>query len=229
MSDNIEQILTGLNQKANLKQEVYHHSLEVFKQFKECASKVVNTLAPEVLEKSPSVEISLSDYGEFEFHLKFSGDTIVFLLHTNVFAFPPKHAINKSKYTKENTSRGYFGMIQIYNFLSDSIKYNRLGDEGYLLARVFVNFENDFYVEGRRQLGFLYKELGKYKLDKKHRHDIIERCMLYCLDFDLIVPPTEALNQITVQQKNYFNNASGITTGKSLGFKVVNQLKNDAT
>ena len=118
-------------------------------------------------------------------------------------------------------------MIQIYNFLSDSIKYNRLGDEGYLLARVFVNSENDFYVEGKRQLGFLYKELGKHKLDKKHRHNIIEQCMLYCLDFDLYVPPTDALNQITVQQKNYFNNPSGIATGKRLGFEVVNKLKHD--
>ena len=148
-------------------------------------------------------------------------------MHTNVFAFPPKHAINKSTYVKENPNRGYFGMIQIYNFLSDSIKYNRLGDEGYLLARVFVNSENDFYVEGKRQLGFLYKELGRHKLEKQHRHNIIEQCMLYCLDFDLFVPPTDALNQITVQQKNYFNNPTGIATGKRLGFEVVNTLKNE--
>ncbi len=228
MSDKIEKIITGLNQKANLKQNVYGHSIEVFNHFKECALNVVETLAPNVLDKAPSVEISLSNYGDFEFHLKFSGDTIVFLLHTNVFTFPPKHLINKSTYVKEDRSRGYFGMIQIYNFLSDSIKYNRLGDEGYLLARVFVNAENDFYVEGKRQLGFLYKELGKFKLDKTHRHNIIEQCMLYCLDFDLYVPPTDALNQITVQQKNYFNNPSGIATGKRLGFEVINRLKHDS-
>jgi hypothetical protein len=228
MSDKIEQIISGLNKKANLKQGVYGHSIDVFKQFRECALNVVETLAPKVLDQAPSVEINLSDYGDFEFHLKFSGDTIVFLLHTNVFTFPPKHSVSKSSYVKENTDRGYFGMIQIYNFLSDSIKYNRLGDEGYLLARVFVNSENDFYVEGKRQLGFLYKELGKIKLGKSHRHNIIEQCMLYCLDFDLFVPPTDALNPITVQQKNYFNNPSGIATGKRLGFEVVNTLKHDA-
>jgi len=228
MSDKIEKIITGLNQKANLKQNVYGHSIEVFNHLKEWALNVVETLAPNVLDKAQSVEISLSNYGDVEFHLKFSGDTIVFLLHTNVFTFPPKHLINKSTYVKEDRSRGYFGMIQIYNFLSDSIKYNRLGDEGYLLARVFVNAENDFYVEGKRQLGFLYKELGKFKLDKTHRHNIIEQCMLYCLDFDLYVPPTDALNQITVQQKNYFNNPSGIATGKRLGFEVINRLKHDS-
>ena len=227
MSDKIEQILTGLNNKANLKQDVYGHSLNVFNEFKACALNVVETLAPKILSNAHGVEIKLNSFGDFEFHLKFSGDTIVFLLHTNVFAFPPKHAINKSTYVKENPNRGYFGMIQIYNFLSDSIKYNRLGDEGYLLARVFVNSENDFYVEGKRQLGFLYKEIGRQKLEKKHRHHIIEQCMLYCLDFDLFVPPTDALNQITVQQKNYFNNPSGIATGKRLGFEVVNTLKNE--
>jgi len=228
MSDKIEQILTGLNNKANLKQDVYGHAMKVFNEFKSCGLNVVNTLAPKVLDNSPDVEISLNSFGDFEFHLKFSGDTIVFLLHTNVFTFPPKHAVNKSVYVKENPNRGYFGMIQIYNFLSDSLKYNRLADEGYLLARVFVNNENDFYVEGKRQLGFLYKELGRHKLDKEHRHNIIEQCMLYCLDFDLFVPPTDALNQITVQQKNYFNNPSGIATGKRLGFEVVNTLKNAA-
>ena len=34
MSEKIGQILTGLNNKANLKQQVYHNTLEVFEQFK---------------------------------------------------------------------------------------------------------------------------------------------------------------------------------------------------
>lgn len=225
MSEKIEQILTGLNDKANLKQEVYHNSLKQFNVFKQCARNIVNKLAPDVLDKSPAVDILLNEFGNFEFHLKFSGDTIVFMLHTNVFAFPPKHLVNKSAYVKADASHGYFGMIQIYNFLSDSIKYNRLTDTGYLLARVFVNQEDAFYVEGRRQLGFLYKDLGKQALNEESIHNIIEQCMLYCLDFDLFVPSTDSLNEITVQQKNYFNNPSGIATGKRLGFKVINQAR----
>ncbi len=226
MSEKIEQILNGLNQKACLKQRVYKNSLSVFERFKQCADNIVHQLAPEVLSKSPSVEISENSFGDFEFHLMFSGDTIVFLLHTNVFSFPPKHAVNKSSYVQGNPHNAYFSMIQVYNFLSDSIKYNRLGDEGYLLARIFVNHENAFYVEGKRQLGFLYKDLGKQFLEDKEIHNIIEQCMLYCLDFDLFVPPTDALSQITVQQKNYFNNPTGIATGKRLGFDVINKIRN---
>lgn len=225
MSEKIEQILNGLNHKAALKQDIYKRIQEVFMDFRTCAGNVVNKLVPNVLDKSPSVEVEIHNYGDFEFHLKFSGDTIVFLLHTNVFTFPPKHSVRKSPYIKENPDRGYFGMIQIYNFLSDSIRYNRLADSGYLLARVFINNENMLYVEGRRQLGFMYKEPGKYELSKEHIHDIIEQCMLYCLDFDLFVPPVDAFSEISVQQKNAFNNPSGIATGKRLGFEIINQAK----
>ena len=43
--------------------------------------------------------------------------------------------------------------------------------------------------------------------------------MLYALDFDLYVPPMEAMSDMTLEQKNYVNNPSGFATGKRLGFK----------
>jgi hypothetical protein len=227
MSDKIETILHSLSNKATLKQKVYGHTLDVFNQLKTCAFEVQNTLAPKVLKTTDIVEIKLNDYGDFEFHLKFSGDTIVFIMHTNVFAFSPNHDLNTTEYVKSNSMRGYFGMIQIYNFLSDSIRYNRLADEGYLLGRIFVNIEKHFYVEGRRKLGFVYGNLEKQEVSNEHLRNIIEQCMIYCLDFDLYVPPTDTLEIITVQQKNYFNNLAGISTGKRLGFKVVDQAKLD--
>lgn len=225
MSDKFELILQGLNNKAALKQRVYKKTIDAFNQLRQCALSVQNKLAPQVLTDDQSVEVLVNDYGDFEFHLKFSGDTIVFMLHTNVFAFPPNHVISKTPYVQLNPEKGYFGMIQIYNFLSDSIKYNRLGDEGYQLARIFVNDDNQFYTEGRRKLGFLYNDLEKQVINETHLSNIIEQCMLYCLDFDLYVPPSNIFELITVQQKNYFNNASGISTGKRLGFKIIDQTK----
>lgn len=65
-------------------------------------------------------------------------------MHTNVFCFPPEHAVGKSSYVLETPTRGYCGMIQAYNFLSDSLKYQRLSDIGYLLARLFINAEGNF-------------------------------------------------------------------------------------
>jgi len=220
MSEKIEDIISRLDSKAELKQLIYENTVDAFAHLRECAEDVKNEIAPRVLESSPHVEISLTRHGDFEFHLKFSGDTIVFILHTNVFAFPPAHRINKSDYLKKDPKRGYFGMIQIYNFLSDSLKYNRMNDVGFLLARLYVNIEDHFYTEGKRQLGFLFGDVAQQKLDSPSLHKIIEQCMLYSLDFDLYVPPVDNLKMITVEQKSVFNNPRGMSTSKRLGFRA---------
>lgn len=219
MSEKLVEIIDGLNSKAALKQHVYRNTLTVFEQFKKCATEIANKLTPQVVSKDKSLEVELKEISEFEFHLKFSGDTIAFIMHTNVFSFPPEHEISKTSYVNEAPDRGYCGMIQAYNFLSDSLKYQRLGDIGYLLARIFINCEGNFYVDGQRQLDFLFKDFNKQKIDNESIIKIIEQTMLYALDFDLYIPPMDNMKEITVQEKDYFNNPRGFATGKRLGFK----------
>lgn len=215
----MEDIIARLDGKAELKQQIYQKTVDAFNRLKSCSERVKAEVAPRVLESSPHVQVELNEKGEFEFHLKFSGDTIIFMMHTNVFAFPHGHRINKSSYVKEDSKRGYFGMIQIYNFLSDSLKYNRMNDVGFLLGRVYVNIEDHFYIEGKRQLGFLYGEIAQQSIADASLQKIIEQCMLYCLDFDLHAPPIENLEMITVEQKNVFNNPNGLSTSKRVGFR----------
>ena len=219
MSEKLVEIIDGLNNKAALKQHIYRNTLAVFDQFKKCAAEISNKLTPEVVSKDKSLEVELKEIGEFEFHLKFSGDTIAFIMHTNIFNFPPEHEISKNSYVIEAPDRGYCGMIQAYNFLSDSLKYQRLGDIGYLLARIFINCEGNFYVYGQRQLDFLFKDFYKQKIDSESIIKVIEQTMLYALDFDLYIPPIDSMKEITVQEKDYFNNPRGFATGKRLGFK----------
>jgi hypothetical protein len=219
MSEKLVEIIDGLNNKAALKQHIYRNTITVFEQFKKCASEIAEKLTPEVIFEDNSLEVGLSEISEFEFHLKFSGDTIAFIMHTNVFSFPPEHEVSKSPYVNEASDRGYCGMIQAYNFLSDSLKYQRLGDIGYLLARIFINCEGNFYVDGQRQLDFLYKDFNKQKIDNESIIKVIEQTMLYALDFDLYIPPSDTMKEITVQEKDYFNNPRGFVTGKGLGFK----------
>jgi hypothetical protein len=219
MSEDIARIIGGLNTKAGLKQHIYRNTLAVFEELKRCAKDIAEKLTPEVIKKDPSLEVHFFEKGEFEFHLKFSGDTIAFIMHTNVFAFPPDHEVRKMKYVTEAPDRGYCGMIMAYNFLSDSLKYQRLGDIGYLLARLFINSEGHFYVDGQRQLGFLFKNFSQQEIQETAIVKIIEQTMLYALDFDLYVPPMEAMGDMTLEQKNYVNNPSGFATGKRLGFK----------
>ena len=219
MSEKLVEIIDGLNNKAALKQHIYRNTLTVFEQFKKCATEIADKLTPEVVSKDESLEVELTEIGEFEFHLKFSGDTIAFIMHTNVFSFPPEHEISKTSYVNEVQDRGYCGMIQAYNFLSDSLKYQRLADIGYLLARIFINCEGNFYVDGQRQLDFLFKDFSKQKINNESVIKVIEQTMLYALDFDLYIPPMDNMKEITVQEKDYFNNPMGFATGKRLGFK----------
>ena len=219
MSEKLVEIIDGLNSKAALKQHIYRNTLTVFEQFKKCTTEIANKLTPEVVSKDKSLEVELTEIGAFEFHLKFSGDTIAFIMHTNVFSFPPEHEISKTSYVNEAPDRGYCGMIQAYNFLSDSLKYQRLGDIGYLLARIFINCEGNFYVDGQRQLDFLFKDFNKQKIDNESIIKVIEQTMLYALDFDLYIPPMDNMKEMTVQAKDYFNNPRGFATGKRLGFK----------
>ncbi|NNJ55420.1 MAG: hypothetical protein HKP14_04790 [Bacteroidia bacterium] len=219
MSEDIVQIIGGLNNKAALKQHIYRNTKSVFKEIKKCAEEIAHKLAPEVVKKDKSVEVEIKRISDFEFHLKFSGDTIAFIMHTNIFTFPPQHEVTKMPYVMEAPERGYCGMIQAYNFLSDSLKYQRLGDVGYLLARLFINAEGHFYVDGQRQLDFLYKDFHKNIINEEAIVKIIEQTMLYALDFDLYVPPVNVMSEITLEQKNYFNNPGGLATGKRLGFK----------
>jgi len=219
MSEEIVKIIGGLNNKAALKQHIYNNTKTVFKELYKCSEQIADELAPKIVEQNKNVEVEIKKISDFEFHLKFSGDTIAFIMHTNVFMFPPEHEVNKTKYVEEAPDRGYFGMIQAYNFLSDSLKYQRLADVGYLLARLFINAEGHFYVDGQRQLDFLYKDLAKNEIEGDVIIKIVEQTMLYALDFDLYVPPLDVMGEITLQQKNYFNNPSGLATGKRLGFK----------
>ena len=114
---------------------------------------------------------------------------------------------------------GFLTLIGIYNFLSDSFKYNRTDDLGYLIGRIFINKDKHFFVEGKRQLGFLYNDFGQKKIDSKVIREIIESAILYTLEFDLLVPPYDTMKIVSVAQMKEKINKSKTVTGKRLGFK----------
>src|SRR5207249_4533938 len=103
--------------------------------------------------------------GDYEVEFRIAGDSIIFMMHTNVFTFDREHNLWKSSYVDEDHSRSYCGVIYIYNFLADSLRFNRANDIGYLIGRIFVNKELHFFVEGKRQMGFLYNDFSNAVLD----------------------------------------------------------------
>lgn len=220
-----ELILETLKTKACLKQKVFKSTIEIFQNFKDEAKSLIEDLKAEMNIVDKAVVIDFIDKGNYEFHIKFGGDILVFFMHTNVFEFDKSHSMWNTSYIKENELRAFCGMINIYNFLADSFKYNRINDVGYLVARLFLNKDLHYFVEGKRQLGFLYNDFTNEVISQEKINKIIESTILYSMDFDLRTPPYETMQEVSVNEVIQVTNAMNIKTGKRLGFKF--QADND--
>jgi len=214
-----ELILETLKTKACLKQNVFKKTKTVFLSFKSEAKKLLTELKAEMEKVDKDVVVEFIEKSEYEFHIKFGGDVLVFFMHTNVFDFEKSHAIWNTSYVKDDKLRAYCGMINVYNFLADSFKYNRLNDIGYLVGRIFLNKDAHYFVEGKKQLGFLYNDFVNEVIDNEKIRKIIESSILYSMDFDLITPHYDAMKIVSVHDVNEATSAMSIKTGKRLGFK----------
>ena len=112
----------------------------------------------------------------------------------------------------------YCGLINIYNFLSDSFKFNRNADEGYLIGRIFINRERRYFVEGKQQTSMRAAEFGKSEIGHDALIAILEEAIWFALNFDLLMPPYEDNKRVTVDQFNTKMDNSKFVTGKRLGY-----------
>jgi hypothetical protein len=212
--------LDGLITKTNLKQEVYRNTIKSFAMLKEVLRELAEEYHDKLKDKvDDNVLPAFQEKGPFESEFRLGGDVLIFSMHSNVFVFNREHPIWKLDYIKANPLNSYCGVFNIYNFLADSFKYNRFQDLGYLIARIFVNRENHFFVEGKRQSSELVKDFGSDELTKENMKEIIETAVKYAIDFDLLVPPYDQVKIATVEQMQVEINHSRIQTGKRLGFK----------
>ena len=156
-----------VKEKSVLKQDVFNNIILNFKVLKQVLKEVCDDLSTRISKVDERVIIEYKETGEFEAKVRVAGDLLIFQMHTNVFKFDRENSLWKTAYLNENDNRGYCGIINIYNFLNDSFKYNRYNDLGYLVGRIFINHENHFMVEGKRQLGFLYNDFVNHILDKE--------------------------------------------------------------
>ena len=186
---------------------------------KQVLKEIGDDLSSRIESVDERVIIEYKDTGEFEAQLRVAGDVLVFHMHTNVFKFDSQNSLWNTSYFKENGNRGYCGLINIYNFLNDSIKYNRVNDSGYMIGRVFVNAENHFMVEGKRQMGFLYNDIINSVIDKDKMKAIIQSAVLYTLDFDLFIPPYDKVKEVSVFEIQQLSDKLKLKTAKRLGFQ----------
>lgn len=219
MDSNFKHIVEVVKDKASLKQMIYRNTHQSYLRFEAIAKNLIQNLQKEMNQFDRDVAISFNERGEFQFQLKIGGDIVLFQMHTNVFDFDPSHSLFQTSYVKEDKSRSYCGMINIYNFLSDSVKYNRFDDDAYLIGRIFINKDNHFFVEGKRKLNFIHNDFINEKISDVAIADIIEHSVLYSMDFDLFTPPYKHVQSLNVGQLIRESSAMHAKTGKRLGYK----------
>ena len=215
-----EKIINLLNVKSVIKSQIFDQCLEVFNVLKDVLSEMSNDLN-DMLENSSSrrVRLEYRDRGKFEAELKFADDVLVFSLHTDIFEFDRDHPVWKNSYARNNPYNTYCGVVNVYNFLYDSLKYNRNDDLGYLVARLFINKDKAFFVEGKRQKRQITDQFGKSTLTRDDLVSFVESAILYSLSFDLLGPPYDMVKEVSVGEINVKMEASRLKTGKRLGFK----------
>jgi hypothetical protein len=218
IEENRKAILDLLLHKAALKQNIADDSEKIFLIFKDTIKKEIEALSK--LVKDPRIRLSCKEIGNFEMHVYIGSDVLVFHLHNNVFRLPDDNPLWGTQYFKENDDNGFFGIIYIYNFLAESFIQNRSNDQGNLIGRVFMNHERHFMIEGKGQLGYLFRDAQNMVLSNDAIKLVVQMSFVFAIEFDLLIPPYEIVADLTVGEIQLISNNLQIQTGKRLGFKM---------
>ena len=214
-----KKILETIVSKSTLKQKVFDNTFATFNDLKETLLEMASEMDDQLdglLDRR--VRLEYRDRGKFEAQIQVANDLLIFQMHTDVFEFEPNHVIWQNPYVQTDRDNSYCGVINIYNFLSDSFKFNRNADEGYLIGRIFINREKCYFVEGKQQTSMRPMQFGKAEIDSEALVRILESAIYYALHFDLLLPSYDDNKLVTVDQRNTKLDNSKFVTGKRLGY-----------
>ena len=223
MADEITQskilIVDTLKGKSVLKQKVFDNTAVAFMMVKDILKNLARDVNGNLGGVDQRIRMEYTDRSTFDAQLKVAADLLLFSMHSNIFQFDREHPAWKTAYIQKNKFNAYSGIINIYNFLADSFKYSRLDDLGYLIARIFINHENQCFVEGKRQMGMLFTNYGNEAFSQESLKKIVYTAINYSLEFDLLVPPYDTVKIASVGQAESKIQHSRLITGKRLGFQ----------
>lgn len=215
-----EHIVKLLKEKSVMKQDVFNNTLTAFELTKQCVNDICNGLLTETEAIDKRISVAITDTKKYSIQLKVAGDILECFMHTNVFEFDKSHPMFKTGYIKQNEYNSYCGIINVYNFLSDSFKYNRLNDLGYLMCRIFINREMKFFIEAKGSVGIKYSSFSVEPLNKEQLTEILNDLIIYAITFDLFTPPYDMVREVSVNEMIEKVSSINLRTGKRLGFET---------
>jgi len=216
MDNIIENLAEQIRQKSVTQTQAKNNTRQVFNDLKDKAFELVKSMKEKLGDQAKDAKLEFDKVSEYEFHLMFAGELLIFTTHSNILNFAEGHILHKSPYIKQNTERGYFGAIMAYNFLSDSLKFKRMFDQGYLIARLFVNNENHFYVEGVN-MNYEYTDVAKNIVDDSFLEKFLKSTLEAALETDPVMSNFEQEKSISVADKL---NRSMLGNVKKIGFQM---------
>lgn len=213
-----EKIVKLLKEKSSMKQDVFNNTIACFELLMKCLTEISADLSKEIKQFDKHIAIEVTETQKYSVQLKVAGDILEFFMNTNVFEFDKSHPMFKTGYVKENEYNSFCGIINVYNFLTDSFRYNRINDAGYLICRIYINREKRFFIEAAGPTGIKYANFSFEAFNSEILKEIINELIIYAVTFDLFTPPFENVREITVGEIQEKVSSINLRTGKRLGF-----------
>jgi hypothetical protein len=220
--DRLDVIFDGLKQKSSAKQSIYRNTLATFDLLRKVSQELVVELSRRITPVDSTVIIEYRPVNDMEFHIRFSGDLLVFVLHSNIVTFPDDYGPMATRYVENDFRRRFFGHIMAYNFMADSIKYQRMNDPGYLVGRLLINIDNHYFLEGVQQLELPDNDMSDNPVTEDSLKLFVESAMIAAVNNDLIAPPLSDIQKISVKQK--LENQQ-VSRGSKVGFSFYHEQR----
>ena len=106
-----EGIVQLLSQKVVMKQVVSQKTKDVFSMLRILLSDFTKELTDITKNLKEDARVSYKENGEFEVEFTLADETLLFVMHSNIFTFDSSHEIWKSAYIKEDKDRAFCGKI----------------------------------------------------------------------------------------------------------------------
>lgn len=221
--DPLERIRTMLEYKSTAKQITYKKLLTAFDILAKESKRIITELKKKVKPGDSDVTLDFKKINAHEFQMKAAGDMVIFVLHTNIVTFDESHELMKDPYIRASELNRYFGQIMIYNFMSDSLEFNRLNDPGYLLARLLINHEGRYIIEGEGKLGVVFSHISDSPITEADLNVLVKLALTLAIENDLTALPYPQVKFITLHQK--LEKTQELGAGSKIGFQMSYQGK----
>lgn len=206
-----------LESKSTAKQTAYKHICRAFALLSEEARGIVDELKRRANPGDKDVTVEYNVVSEHEFDVKLAGDMLIFVMNTNVVTLEESHPIMKEDYIRENEVNRYFGQVMVYNFMAESLKNHRNNDPGYLLARLMVNHENRFFIEGDKDLE-AYNQVSAEPISDNDLQRFVKIVLKMAIENDLVAPSFTEVKSITLGQKR--DHTMELGGAQKIGFRM---------